>query len=265
MFKGPLSHVNRQRHIWLTRAGVYSRQFASAVLWTLAAPRCLLCDAPGMAAGAAPSPVPGDVLDDHNGASPPMDLCQRCYALLPANAPGWQAGIGPIARVCCPWRYDYPVDAMVKALKFSGERAYARLFGSLLAEQLKACGSRAALVLPMPLHRRRLRERGYNQAAEIAQFAAAALRLPLALGVLQRHRATLPQSALSQHARLNNPRGAFVARGALHGIRVALVDDVITTGSTAAAAAEALLLAGVADIELWVLARVSRGDISHSG
>jgi predicted amidophosphoribosyltransferase len=89
--------------------------------------------------------------------------------------------------------------------------------------------------------------------------------LPIARGVLQRHRATLPQSALSQRARLDNPRGAFVTRGALHGVHVALVDDVITTGSTAAAAAEALLLAGAADIELWVLARVSRDNIRHSG
>jgi ComF family protein len=218
-----------------------------------------------MAADDASSAVHGAAIDGRVGASPPIDLCRRCRALLPANAPGWQTGIGPIARVCCPWRYDYPVDAMVKALKFSGERAYARLFGSLLAEQLRGCGSRATLVIPMPLHRRRLRERGYNQAAEIAQFAAAALRLPVARGVLQRHRATLPQSALSQRARWDNPRGAFVARGLLHGVSVALVDDVITTGSTAAAAAEALLLAGVADIELWVLARVSRSNISHSG
>lgn len=249
MFEGPLSHVNYEGQLWLTRANALGSRLASAALWTLAPPRCLLCDAPGVA----------------TGESPPMDLCRLCLALLPAAAPGWQDGIGSIARVCCPWRYDYPVDAMIKALKFSGARAYARLFGCLLAAQLKACSSSATLVIPMPLHRRRLQERGYNQAAEIAQYAAAALRLPVARGVLQRHRATLPQSALSQRARLNNPRGAFLARGALQGVRVALVDDVITTGSTAAAAAEALLQAGAADIELWVLARVSRGNIRHSG
>ncbi len=248
MFEGLLSHVNHQGQIWLTNISAHSHRLAGTVLWTLAPPRCLLCGASG------------DGLRD----LPPMDLCQRCLALLPVNAPGWQAGIGPIARVCSPWRYDYPVNAMVKALKFSGERAYARLFGCLLAEQIKACGSSATLVIPMPLHRRRLQERGYNQAAEIAHFAAAALHLPVARSVLQRHRATLPQSALSQRERLNNPRGAFSVRGALRGTRVALVDDVITTGSTAAAAAAALALAGVADIELWVLARVSRGDIGDS-
>jgi ComF family protein len=245
MFDASPADVNRSGQFWLTRVMARGRRLPSAALWTLAPARCLMCDGSG------------DV-----GA---VDICAHCLAQLPVSSPDWQDGFGAISRVCCPWRYDYPVDAMVRALKFSGERAYARLLGSLLARQLQRIDTRAETVVPMPLHRRRLQDRGFNQAAEIAWFAAAALALPLLRRALIRDRATLAQSTLSQLARRGNPRGAFVAGEQVRGRRIALVDDVITTGSTAAAAAEALLDAGAAEVEVWVLARVTRSNILHSG
>jgi ComF family protein len=114
------------------------------------------------------------------------------------------------------------------------------------------------LLVPVPLHARRLRERGYNQAAELARFAARRLGLRCEVTALQRVRATREQSGLGHAARVANTHQAFAARISLAGLRVALIDDVITTGSTAAAAATALRAAGAAGVELWVVARVAR-------
>jgi predicted amidophosphoribosyltransferase len=99
---------------------------------------------------------------------------------------------------------------------------------------------------------------------EIALFAARPLALPVRRDALARPRATLAQSTLSLAERRLNPRGAFKASEQLRGAHVALVDDVITTGSTAVAAAEALLAAGVASVELWVLAQVQRAAASQT-
>jgi ComF family protein len=154
---------------------------------------------------------------------------------------------------------------MVRSLKFAGERGQARLLGTLLAGHRAAVGRvLPQLVVPMPLHARRLRQRGYNQAGEIACFAARGLGLRAEPRALRRVRHTLPQTVLPLGERQANLRGAFAAARGLTGLRVALVDDVITTGSTAVAAATALADAGAIDIELWVLARVAR-RAHHSG
>jgi len=107
----------------------------------------------------------------------------------------------------------------------------------------------------MPLTSRRLRERGFNQAAEIARVVARSLRVPCPLRALERTRDAPPQSRLGRRARRANLRGAFRCRIRLSGRRVALVDDVITTGATAHAAAQALRRAGASRVDIWVVAR----------
>ena len=125
----------------------------------------------------------------------------------------------------------------------------------MLAQGLAEAPRPAALV-PVPLHHRRLRQRGYDQALELARPLARALDLPLLAGHLQRHRATVPQSELDAAARRRNVRGAFgVADGTALPRHVALVDDVMTTGATLAEAARALRRAGVSRVDLWVAAR----------
>lgn len=217
----------------------------SACASFLAPPTCVLCDAPGM---------PG-----------PIDLCADCLADLPRIAAEDAFVSREFACICCPWRFGFPIDELVRALKFHGERAYARLLGTLLArERLQIATDVAAVplpqrIVPVPLHPRRLRERGYNQAAEIARFAARALSLPLDLSLLQRTRATKGQTALSARERWLNVAGAFVTTRSLHEApRIALVDDVVTTGSTVLAAATALQAAGAGAVELWVVARARR-------
>jgi len=126
----------------------------------------------------------------------------------------------------------------------------------LLARHVAAAGSRLPQALvPLPLHAARYRERGFNQAEVIARHVASRTGVPLDALLLQRLRATAPQTTLSASERRHNCTGAFAARpGRRSPARVALLDDVMTTGSTAAAAAEALRAAGARHVELWVCA-----------
>jgi len=205
----------------------------------LAPPQCVLCDRAGL---------PG-----------PIDLCADCLADLPRNATAYTRGAAAYELICCPWGFEFPIDELVRALKFRGERSYARLLGTLLARERQGCDlALPQRVIPVPLHPRRLRERGYNQAAELARFAARELGLRCELQALQRLRLTRAQTRLGAAERAANTRHAFQARVSLQNLRVALVDDVITTGSTAAAAALALRAAGAAQIELWVVAQAQR-------
>ena len=118
--------------------------------------------------------------------------------------------------------------------------------------------SRPSLVLPVPLHRDRRKQRGYNQAALIADTVSRALQLPCLPDALQRVRATPTQTGLGRQGRLKNLRDAFAVRLDVVDAHVALVDDVITTGATTTACAEALLAAGAATVDVWAVARALR-------
>jgi ComF family protein len=206
-------------------------------------PVCCLCGAPGQA------------LD--------LDLCDVCNTLLPAV--GGEAGSMPavggatLVRTSFLFKYAYPVDHFIRALKFRGERVFARVLGELLAREQRASGwPLPDCIVPMPLHVARLRERGFNQALEIARFAAASLGVRVDSQSLVRKVATREQSGLSLEARGNNVRGAFEVVRALPPGRIALLDDVVTTGSTAMAATETLRAAGAQHVELWAIARVEK-------
>ncbi len=145
-------------------------------------------------------------------------------------------------------------------LKYNGALHLAPVLGRLLADSLKtAPPPDVACIVPMPLHPRRLRQRGYNQAMEIARPVARALTLPLRPHVLQRVRDTGAQSELPETRRAANIRRAFRAQEDLAGLRIALLDDVLTTGSTADDAARALSAAGAESVDVWVVARTGRG------
>jgi len=235
MFRGTPWTVNLREALRLTLA------LPAAVGWRLVPSCCVLCEARGML--------------------PRLDLCRLCHETLPRDEWIWRTGPPPFNAVLAPWRYRYPVDAMIRALKFHGECSYARVFGQLLArERQQLDAAMPDLLVPLPLHPRRRVERGYNQAAELARHAGRQLRLEVGERWLQRVRPTREQTSLAARARRANVHNAFRADAAVNGRRVALLDDVVTTGSTAAAAASALLQAGAAAVELWVVARVSRRD-----
>ena len=107
----------------------------------------------------------------------------------------------------------------------------------------------------MPLHPARIRERGFNHATEIARVAASQLRLPLDTQSCQRIRDTPPQMRLKHDARRRNVRGAFTCSNAVEGKHIALVDDVMTTGTSLDELAKTLRQAGAASVEAWVVAR----------
>jgi ComF family protein len=155
---------------------------------------------------------------------------------------------------------------LIRALKFRGERVHARVLGELIARAQRDSGvAMPDCIVPMPLHDLRYRERGFNQAQEIARYAAASLGVRVDSRVLVRAIATREQSGLSLEERKSNVREAFEVAGPVPTGRIALLDDVVTTGSTAGAAIRALRDAGAQDIELWAVARVERLDQGRDG
>jgi ComF family protein len=132
----------------------------------------------------------------------------------------------------------------------------ARLLGQLLAESVRHAGEPLPEVLvPVPLHRARLAERGYNQALEIARVLGQVLALPVDHGCCERILATLPQAGLDEGSRRRNIRGAFSARSHLGWRHLAILDDVVTTGSTVEELARVLYRAGAERIAVWAVAR----------
>jgi ComF family protein len=174
-------------------------------------------------------------------ASPGGAVCGRCLA----DPPAYDATVAALA-------YAFPADVLVHALKFRGELALAPLLAGLVAARIPA-GERVDLVVPVPLSPRRLRERGYNQAAEIARRLRA--RAPLELFLCERSRDTAAQAELPWPERRRNVRGAFRCTRAIPGGTVAVVDDVMTTGATLDEMAATLKQAGARRVVNWVVAR----------
>lgn len=186
--------------------------------------------------------------------------CARCA--LPLKATATEALCGhcqtqppAFERCLSPFIYQSPLDHLLQGLKFNGRLMNARLLGELMADWLsEVVDAEPDHILPVPLHTSRLRERGFNQAVELARPIAKKFSVPLALQDVCRVRATPPQSDLSRKQRLKNIKGAFEVRKPLNG-QVVVVDDVMTTGSTAHELARSLLKAGAERVEVWVCAR----------
>jgi len=187
--------------------------------------------------------APSDELEE---GPPPPAVCSACVADGPAYDYSRSAAV-----------YGGVTREALHRLKFGGRRALARPLADLAVEQ---CGTSlpggVAAIVPVPLASDRERERGFNQAALLAERIAQRLALPIRARWLARGRATRPQSDLPAAERLANVRGAFRAAPAVAGRHVLLVDDVLTTGATLAECARALRAAGAERIGALTVARV---------
>lgn len=184
----------------------------------------------------------------------PVDHCAVCAVPLTSGAVcGACTNVPPhYERVTAIYAYDFPVDAMIHAYKYGGRLALAPLFAHALAH---AVSGDVDAIVPMPLGPARLRERGFNQAHEIARCLGRRLHLPVAVNACRKVSDTPPQAALPWKERAKNVRGAFVCDADFAGQRVAIVDDVMTTGATLNELAKSLKRGGAAEVYGWVVAR----------
>lgn len=206
-------------------------------------------------------------------------ICAPCHSALPWNRCACPRCALPIAieaaacgrcirhpplqsRTLAPLRYAEPVDHLLTTFKFGQQLSAGRLISSLIdqADGLTELLAGVTLALPIPLHRARLRERGYNQAWELFRPLMARRQIAVSCDALLRQRSTLAQTGLDAPARRRNLRKAFTADATqINGQRVLLMDDVVTTGATIAEASRTLLRAGASEVRVLAAARVARG------
>ncbi len=173
------------------------------------------------------------------------DLCADCR----------KAGLR-FDRAWAAFRLLSPVQHLIHQLKYSSNLAAAHALGTLAARRLaRRAQPLPDLMIAVPLHHRRLRSRGYNQALELVRAMKGVLAIPTSSTIATRVRATSDQIGQSAAQRRSNLKGAFEVRGSLQGRHIALVDDVMTTGATLAELAAACRSAGAARIEAWAIAR----------
>ena len=151
--------------------------------------------------------------------------------------------------------YHGAVPYLIKALKFANNHASGRVLGTLMAKYFSTLDKKPDLLIPVPLHPNRYQQRGYNQSIELARPVAQKLHIPLALDVCTRVRSTQAQSRLSAKDRQRNIKGAFYMRTAVQADHIAIIDDVITTGSTASEMAKVLSQQGIRRVDVWACAK----------
>ncbi|MCK7576215.1 MAG: ComF family protein [Chromatiales bacterium] len=226
-----------------------------SLLDVLFPPTCLLCGAPGEAGRDL---CAGCALDlPYN-----LRACARCarpfLVPLPDGAICGDCERRPPPFEACltAFRYEGAVPFLITGAKFRGKLNAARLLGQCLAEYAReSADDWPEALIPVPLHPRRQRTRGYNQALEIARVTGRALSIPLEPRCVTRTLATQPQVGLTARARRRNIRGAFKATGDLKGRHLAIVDDVMTTGGTVSELSQVLIDAGAARVDVWAVAR----------
>jgi len=232
-------------------------------IWLKNVQTCLLCDE----RTDSPSPI---CIACESELPWLMDQCERCALPLPMSgltcaqctrqSPAFN-------EVVVPWLYDFPIDALVTRFKHQGKWPIGRLLAELLAQTLQHRFDeglqRPNVMIPVPLANRRMRERGYNQAAMLAHWLGSVLQLPVDERTVRRVKETPAQQGLDAKARKRNLREAFALSDSACVVdkHVALIDDVLTTGSTADTLARLMIRAGARTVDVYCLARTPKpGD-----
>lgn len=208
----------------------------------------------------------------HHPSRRAQDLCEPChreFSILPYNCPrcARELSIDLVCGACLkqppPFTVTYALFAyqdnikrMILNLKFNEALVNARILGELLAHYLLL--QRIALpdiIIPVPLHPKRMRERGFNQALEIARPVAKRLSLPIVSTACRRIKHTIAQATLPAEQRRQNIKNAFMVEGDYSNCHIALLDDVVTTGQTVTEIATTFKKAGAARVDIWCVAR----------
>lgn len=208
-----------------------------------------------------------------------LDLCEGCQADLPRNQNPCLRCAHPLETshiqtglICAhclkkplaidhsivPFHYQNPISFIIKQLKFHNQLAYAPLIAHLMNHTLKTQINLPQLIIPVPLHSKRLQQRGFNQSQEIALHLAKHLNVSCRYDLVKRHKNTPSQTELNAALRQKNIQGAFQVIRTIPEKRVAIVDDVMTSGSTANELAITLKQAGVEEVQLWAFARAGQ-------
>lgn len=222
-------------------------------------PTCVLCKAQGTEARDLCAPCERDL-------SPNRYACGVCALPLvddmaqPAMCGSCQLARPKFDASFIPYRYAYPIDRLIQRLKYNGDLSVGRVLGELFIERL-ASERRSQLpdvIVPVPLASGRFRTRGFNQAIELAQTIAKSSGLEVQADIVERSRETQEQAGLPRKQRRRNVRGAFKLMRQPQHAHIAILDDVVTTGSTVNELAKVLRRAGVERIEVWAVARAAR-------
>ena len=239
-------HNGHQVYIWLKNVQI-----------------CLLCDEQtdslSLICIACESELPW-LIDPCEHCALPMPMsgltCAQCLRRTPA-----------FRDVIVPWLYDFPIDTLVTRFKHQGKwpigRLLAELLGQTLQHRFDEGLQRPDVLVPVPLGNKRMRQRGYNQAAMLAHWLGSELQLPVDEKTIRRVKETPAQQGLDAKARKRNLRDAFalIELHRVSGKHVALIDDVLTTGSTADMIARLLISAGARKVDVYCLARTPKpGD-----
>lgn len=206
----------------------------------------------------------------NGGDNSGLNICRDCLADLPFHASDQcpQCGLPSLSNQMCGaciasppdfdstralFRYEYPVSQLLQHYKYQQQLYLANTFTEMLLARLPQ--RLPDLIIPMPLHPKRLSERGFNQSLEIARIIAKRLSTPLDYKCCERIKWSLPQASLPLKQRVRNMKGAFQCQRDLSGLNVVMIDDVMTTGASLNALAKAIKAKGAAHVECWVIAR----------
>ncbi len=183
-------------------------------------------------------PLPGDM---------PSALCGQCLQRKPNFDLAWS-----------PFIYAQPLEWMIHQLKFNAKLAFGRVLGNLAVQHLPDWLEKPDCIIPVPLHPRRLRERGFNQSLELAKGIAGHLHIEISTGCCSRPVYTQPQTGKDAKQRKRNIKGAFLFNNQEQYRHVAIFDDVITTGSTVSELARIIKKSGVPRVDVWSIARADK-------
>jgi len=183
-----------------------------------------------------------------------FDLCLACKQQLPYIGNAY-------ADLLTVFYYEEPISRMLINLKFNQQLKFASLLGSLVSEVVAAHYKNKPnpeIIIPVPLHASRLKERGYNQALEIARPVAKKLNIYIDKYSCKRTKNTAPQLGLTEHDRQSNLHGAFQVTKLINAKHVAIFDDVVTTGSTVRELSLLLRKSGVEQVDVWCVAKTRK-------